>query len=452
MPTPSEIQTCIDNLDSSSQPIDFTVLAAETSNADETLLATGISFTVATVEDLPTYSDVGLGQIFFVESIGVPVISTRSGWSGLDGRVLSGDTGPQNALFTWGENRCGKLGDGTIIDKCSPIREICFAADWCQVSVGSLNSSVIKTSGQLWTWGQGAFGRLGDGTETNTCSPVREFCSATNWCQVSTNFHTAAIKTSGQIWAWGANTCGRIGDGTIVNKCSPVREICSATDWCQVSAGFDHVAAVKTSGELWVWGRGTCGALGDGTIPAKCSPVREICSATDWCQASAGKYYTAAIKTSGEFWTWGINNCGQLGDGSLTNRCSPVREFCSATDWCQVSAGCQHTAAVKTTNQLWAWGAGGLGRLGDGTKTSRCSPVREICSATDWCQVSAKVNHVAAIKTSGELWSWGRGADGRLGDGTVTTRCSPVREICSATDWCSVSAGSYHTAAIRVIT
>jgi len=310
------------------------------------------------------------------------------------------------------------------------------------------------TNGQLWSWGNTPDGQVGDGTTVRKCSPVREFCSATDWCQVSAGYcRTGAIKTSGQIWVWGSNAYGRLGDGTAVNRCSPVREFCSATDWCGISVGNFHTAAIKTSGQIWTWGSNnqfgffTFFPLGDGTSVNRCSPVREISSSTDWCQVSAGATHTAAIKTSGQLWLWGGNTYGSLGDGTLTNRCSPVREFCSSTDWCQVSGGRFNSVAIKTTGQLWAWGYNQCGRLGDGTTVDKCSPVREFCSATNWCHASS-YDTLAAIKTSGELWTWGVGFDGRLGDGTTVSKCSPVREFCSATDWCGVN-GRYHTTAIK---
>ena len=446
MPTPSEIQTCINNLTTSSQPIDFTLLAAETSNAN-----TGISFSVATVDDLPDLAtnNIGIGQIIFVESIGVPVVSTENEWKGLDGRLLRRDFSIK-AIFSWGNNVCGVIGDGTAVLKCSPVREICSANDWCQLSAGGGHTTAIKTTGQIWAWGRNNCGQLGDGTVTTRFFPVREFCSATDWCQVSAGYAvTSAVKTTGQIWAWGCNVCGILGDGTTLQRSSPVREVSSATDWCQVSAGCSHTAAVKTSGQLWAWGLGSCGRLGDGTTILKCSPVREICSATDWCRVSAGGGHTTAIKTSGQIWSWGCGVGGTLGDGTTILKCSPVREFCSATDWCQVSAGSFHTAAVKTTGQIWSWGSNVCGSLGDGTAVSRCSPVREFCSATDWCSVSAGGSHTTAVKTTGELWAWGSNACGRLGDGTTTTRFAAAREFSYTTDWCGVSAGGSHTAAIK---
>jgi alpha-tubulin suppressor-like RCC1 family protein len=250
-----------------------------------------------------------------------------------------------------------------------------------------------------------------------------------------------------QIWSWGYGGSGRLGDGTTVSKCSPVREISSSTNWCQVSAGGNHSSTLKTTGEIWSWGCGSSGILGHGSTVNRCSPVREISSSTNWCQVSAGSVHTSAIKTTGQIWSWGGGASAQLGDGTTVAKCSPVREISSSTNWCQVSAGNSHTSAIKTTGEIWSWGNGGNGRLGDGTTVSKCSPVREISSSTNWCQVSAGTNHSSALKTTGEIWSWGFG---RLGDGTTVDNCSPVREISSSTNWCQVSAGNSHTSSIKL--
>jgi alpha-tubulin suppressor-like RCC1 family protein len=147
-------------------------------------------------------------------------------------------------------------------------------------------------------------------------------------------------------------------------------------------------------------------------------------------QVSAGGIHTSATKASGTLWTWGFNNSGQLGDGTSTDRCSPVQEVSSATDWAQVSAGFFHTAAVKTAGTLWTWGGNDFGQLGDGTVVARCSPVQEVSSATDWAQVSAGDNHTAATKTSGQLWAWGSNGRVNLGDGTCHSSlqsCTGIR-------------------------
>jgi alpha-tubulin suppressor-like RCC1 family protein len=411
-------------------------------------LKTGKIYVISKFSDLPDYTK-NSGKIFYVidDELIYIVVNENGGWTPIYDKEI-------NALFSWGNGDFGALGDGTsFTNSCSPVRECSSARDWCKVSGGIGHVLAIKLSGQIWAWGDGSSGRLGDGTASARCSPVREICSSTDWYQVSAGgCHSTAIKTSGQIWSWGANAYGQLGDGTDTTRCSPVREFCSATDWCQISGGFRyHTTAIKNSGQLWTWGFNNCGQLGDGTATSRCSPVREFCSGTDWCQVSGGGRHTSAIKTSGQIWVWGSNSCGQLGDGTVTQRCSPVRERSSATDWCQVSAGSMHTAAIKTSGQLWSWGNNSYAPgLGDGTATNRCSPVREFCSATDWCQVSAGWYGVSAIKTSGQLWAWGNNGFGQLGDGTTFPRCSPVREITSLTNWCQLSTNR-RTSAIKII-
>jgi alpha-tubulin suppressor-like RCC1 family protein len=443
----STVQKTVSSVAAACDTTDFLFSAFAVDGIEPTNRISKITF-----NDLPDANTFPNGQVAYLDDAKVPVIASNCSWIGFDGRTVG--TFFENQLWAWGNGQVGKLGNGTATSRCSPVREICNASNWCQVSAGSSITTAIKTSGELWVWGGGNCGQLGDGTVTAKCSPVREFCSATNWCQVSiTCDHVSAIKTSGELWVWGTNPFGQLGDGTITTRLSPVREFCSATDWCQVSTGKLHSAAVKTSGELWGWGSNNPGAMGDGSaLTARCSPVREICSATDWCQVSTGICNTAAVKTSGQLWMWGLNLCGGLGDGTTTDRCSPVREFCSATDWCQVSTN-NGSIAIKTSGELWGWGRNLCGSVGDGTTINKCSPVREICSATNWCQVCAGYNHTFAIKTSGQLWAWGNNSCGKLGDGTCTIdKCSPVREVSSSSVWCQVSVGINHTAAIKVTT
>ena len=412
------------------------------------LLKTNGVFVVSSYGGLPAAAS-NEGKIYFIENIETVVWSNGTDWL----RLLDKNT-IQFQLWNWGKNTNGRLGDGTVVNRCSPVREFCSALDWSDISLGYNHAAAAKTTGEIWTWGANSAGQLGTGTTVTVCSPVREVSSSTDWCQVSASSSlTLGLKTSGQIWGWGCNRCGAIGNGTTVNTCSPVREFCSATNWCQVSASNAFSVAIKTTGQLWSWGANGCGQLGDGTLfTTRCSPVREFCSATDWCQVSTGFCHTAAVKTSGQLWVWGYNTCGRLGDGTTVLKNSPVREISSSTDWQQVSSAWRHTTAIKTSGQLWSWGFNCCGRLGDGTTTDRCSPVREFCSATDWCQVTSKGSyHTAAIKTSGQLWTWGYNRCGQLGDGTVTSSCSPVREFCSATDWNFVSAGYSQTAAIKLI-
>jgi alpha-tubulin suppressor-like RCC1 family protein len=151
-----------------------------------------------------------------------------------------------------------------------------------------------------------------------------------------------------------------------------------------------------------------------------------------------------------ELWTWGAGANGRLGTNDTTNISTPVTTFAGGTNWKQVSSGDAHTAAIKTDGTLWTWGAGANGRLGDATTIDTSTPVTTFTGGNNWKQVSSGSAHTAAIKTDGTLWTWGAGGSGRLGNGAATGNIStPVTTFAGGNNWKQVSSGNAHTAAIK---
>jgi alpha-tubulin suppressor-like RCC1 family protein len=271
---------------------------------------------------------------------------------------------------------------------------------------------------------------------------------------------TSAIKTDGTLWTWGNNARGALGTGNITDRSSPGTTAGGGTNWIQTSAGSSSdvsssaVGAIKSDGTLWTWGSNNQGMLGTGNETDRSSPGTTAGGGTDWKSIAFGYQMGAAIKTNGTLWTWGLNNRGNLGDGTTTRRSSPGTTAGGGTDWKQVdiSKNEEHIGAIKTDGTLWTWGENGSGQLGDGTAgtgTSRSSPGTTAGGGTNWKIVS---NGRAAIKTDGTLWTWGSNTNGELGDGTTTRRSSPGTTAGGGTNWKEISYGSDNGYAITDLT
>jgi alpha-tubulin suppressor-like RCC1 family protein len=256
-------------------------------------------------------------------------------------------------LWTWGNNQYGSLGDNTSIYKSSPVQTIAGGTNWKYVAQGtSGHAMAIKTDGTLWGWGYNAHGQLGDNTVANKSSPIQTITGGTNWKMVATGYYnTFAIKTDGTLWGWGLNGNGTLGDNTTTNKSSPVQTIAGGTNWKTVAVGTWQVAAIKTDGTLWTWGINGSGQLGTNDTVDRSSPVQTVAGGTNWKQVCASQNYTGAIKTDGTLWMWGLNQFGALGDGTITKRSSPVQTVAGGNNWKQVSVG-QETAVAVTSGYV----------------------------------------------------------------------------------------------------
>jgi alpha-tubulin suppressor-like RCC1 family protein len=357
------------------------------------------------------------------------------------------------ALWSWGQDITGSLGTGVGgVFRSSPVQTVSNGTNWRRVATSNSHSAGIKTDGALWLWGNNSVGQLGRTTTVNASSPVQTISGGTNWriAAVAAS-HSAAIKTDSSLWLWGLNSYGQLGDNSALNKSSPVQTIAAGNNWQKISVGPSTTASIKTDGTLWVWGRGLSGRLGNSAVTNRSSPVQTFAAGNNWKDVSTNSYHTVAIKTDGTLWTWGANVFGQLGNnanGNLGSRSSPVQTFSAGTNWKQASAGFAHTAAIKTDGSLWVWGYNTAGELGNSSIIAASSPTQTVSSGTNWSCVSAGYYHTVAIKTDGTLWSWGGNSTGQLGDNSRISKSSPVQTISAGTNWRIVSAGRYQTAAI----
>jgi uncharacterized membrane protein len=174
---------------------------------------------------------------------------------------------------------------------------------------------------------------------------------------------------------------------------------------------------------VWAWGGNTYGQVGDGTVSTRTTPV-QVGTDNTWVSISAGYIHSVGRKADGTLWVWGGNHQGELGLGDFDPRPVPTL-LNSETDW-RAAVGKNDTShAIKTSGRLWGWGDSFFGQLGDGSTTRKLSPV-QIGSDTDWVTLERAFYHSLALKANGTLWAWGRNEYGQVGDGTTVDKLVPT--------------------------
>jgi alpha-tubulin suppressor-like RCC1 family protein len=284
-----------------------------------------------------------------------------------------------HSLWCWGFNDDGQIGDGTTETRARPVR-IGGATTWRMIAPTYSHTCGVRTDGSLWCWGRNVDGQLGLGADDGTRTSPARVGTATDWMSVSTGGDsTCGIRTDRSLWCWGENDDGELGDGTTDERRTPVR-IGAATDWARVETDAT-TCGIRTTGTLWCWGSDYAGIAGGQAETAQTAPARvgtssswtsvgigngEICavdSGLAWSDVTVGRDHACALRIGGQTWCWGANDSGQLGDGSFTERHSPVRVG-DGTDWQSVSAGGSHTCALRTDRSLWCWGDNRATQLG----------------------------------------------------------------------------------------
>jgi alpha-tubulin suppressor-like RCC1 family protein len=266
--------------------------------------------------------------------------------------------------------------------------------------------------------------------------------------------HTCARKGDGTLWCWGYNVFGQLGDGTTTDRASPVQVTALGTSVVQVAAGSSHTCALEADGSVWCWGLNQQGEIGDGTqtVPGKPTPVQVTALGTSVVQLAAGTFHTCARKGDGTLWCWGDNSGGELGDGTAVEKHSPVQVTALGTSVVEVwaSPDASRTCARKGDGTLWCWGTNSEGEIGDGTvcpppyPCGKSSPVQLVAFGTSVVQVSLGELYGCARKGDGTLWCWG---NGYLGDGTDSSLPSPVEVVALGTSVVEVATGQFHTCA-----
>ncbi|WII70528.1 hypothetical protein QJS83_08665 [Bdellovibrio sp. 22V] len=333
-----------------------------------------------------------------VRDVDIGAIYSKISMGGRSGCGISAD----QDLLCWGANNNFQIGDRTDWNRYTP---------------------VFADAGNKYS-----FVSVAAGTVTSSQTP-----------------HTCAITTTGVLKCWGDNSYGKIGDGTTVDKTMP-KVIDPGVTYTKVAVAAWNTCAVTTAGVLKCWGRNNNGQLGIGTTVDSLTPkvvdagvtYSEVAISEDY---DNGKVHACAITTAGILKCWGSNAHAALGDGTTTN--STLPKVIDSVTYTKIAVGAAflggYSCGITTSNELKCWGYNGQKNLGDGTTTQRTSPI-VIDAGTQFKEVSLKGSHSCAITLAGVLKCWGYNFYSMVGDGTTVSPNAPI-VIDSGTSYSSISVG-----------
>jgi alpha-tubulin suppressor-like RCC1 family protein len=336
------------------------------------------------------------------------------------------------AVKCWGGNDWGQLGDGTTTERHTPVDVSGLASGVVAISAGYGHTCALTSVGGVTCWGGNGAGELGDGTTTDRHAPVAVSGLASRVAAISAGYdHTCALTSAGGVKCWGANGAGELGDGTTTDRHTPV-DVSGLTSGVAAiaAAGGDHTCALTSAGGVECWGDDDAGQLGDGTTTERHTPVDVSGLASGVVAISAGYDHTCALTSVGGVKCWGYNDDGELGDGTTTDRHTPVDVSGLTSGVAAIAAaGGDHTCALTSAGGVECWGNNELGQLGDGTTLDRHTPVDVSGLASGVAAISAGYGHTCALTSAGGVECWGNNERGQLGDGTTTDRHTPVEVI-----------------------
>jgi alpha-tubulin suppressor-like RCC1 family protein len=392
-------------------------------------------------------------------------------------------------LKCWGQNG-GQIGDGTTTRRTTPVDVSGLSAGVTSVAATFTHTCAVTSSGGVKCWGTGAFAQVGDGSYAvprltptdvvgldagvSTVSGGNAgLCAVTAAggvaCWGSTSVgglrmtpepmttltagvvssalgasHSCVLTSLGGVKCWGNNGTEQIGDATSDREPLPLT-VRLGTSTASLGAGNYYTCAVSSSGGARCWGSNSGGQLGDGNLGGSRSTPGDVSGLTSGIKSIVGGgQSTCALTTAGGVKCWGYNQYGELGDGTTTPRFVPGDVTGLTNGVAALAGGSSQMCALTTGGGVKCWGNA---FLGNGTSNSSSVPVDVTGLSSGVAAISIGGQHTCALLNSGQAKCWGQGNFGQLGDGTLTTRLTPVT-VTALTDIVSLATGENFTCGV----
>jgi alpha-tubulin suppressor-like RCC1 family protein len=243
---------------------------------------------------------------------------------------------------------------------------------------------------------------------------------------IAVSDHTCVVTTGGGVKCWGDNSRGGLGDGTMTASSTPVDVAGLASGVTAIAAGDRYSCALTSGGGVRCWGYNEFGQLGDGTNTDRATPVDVTGLPSGVSAIDARGEHPGALLTAGGVRCWGANINGQLGDGTTASSGVPVDVEGLTNGVSAIAVGGEHSCALTSGGGLKCWGLNAKGQVGIGTTTDSNTPVVVTGLAGAVSAVAAGGRHTCALMTAGGVSCWGYNEFGQLGDGTTTDNPLPV--------------------------
>ncbi|MFT3792786.1 MAG: Ig-like domain repeat protein [Rudaea sp.] len=353
------------------------------------------------------------------------------------------------AVKCWGQNGDGQLGNGSSTDSYTPVDVTDLASGVATIVAGGYHTCALTASGGVKCWGSNFMGQLGNNSTSVSSTPVDVTGLSAGVAAIATGFYyTCAITSTGGVECWGDNENGQLGNDSTETSLVPVGVTGLASGSVAVAAGYGHTCAMTAVGGVKCWGANANGQLGNGTTTDNQTPVDVASEAGGVAATATGYHHVCALTAANGVKCWGKNDFGQLGNNSTTDSSTPVDVTGLTSNVAAIAAGYSHTCAVNVTGGVQCWGYNAVGQLGNGTTTDSSTPVPVTDLTSGVAAITAGGGHSCALTEAGGVKCWGNNGNGQLGNGSITTSLTPVDVTNLASGAAAITAGEYHACAL----